>query len=1062
MDPPPAIPQFLDQYENPFFLHSSDHAGLILVSDRLQSGADFHSWRRSVRMALNIRNKLGFIDGTIPKPPDNHRDAGSWSRCNDMNLLARFKQDDAPRVFEIEQRLETLQQGSMDVSSFYTELMTLWEEYKNYIELPVCTCGRCECNAAHLWEALQQRSRVMKFLMGLNEAYEPTRRHILMMKPIPSIEDVFNMVAQDERQKTIKPSSRQDNVVFQNSHDDTRSLSSETTSENAAFAAQYNNTYRPRQRPLCTHCGQFGHVVQKCFKLHGYPPGHKYYNASGVNPSPQLSQASRGPAQSHPQSQSRPPSQSYQKTNTVANVTASPMYLPAPTKNAINIDLSQLNTDQFQTLLQQLQSHVKPSDSQVPIQRASITDGGHTASESSAGIVSCLTSNFPFPSSSLRFENNCLTFQHQCLSSLYNSLPSGAWIIDSGATTHESIQGLTIGRGNLINNLYILQAPAISSNLCGSLLDDGLLWHQRLGHPFPAKLQHLSGILHLHKAASSVSPHCSICPLAKQKRLSFPSNSRLSKAPFDLVHLDVWGPFSVESIEGYKYFLTIVDDCSRVTWIYMMRNKSEVSTIFPSFVKYIQTQYGVTIKMIRSDNAPELAFPKLILELGIVHQYSCAYTPQQNSVVERKHQHLLNVARALLFQSNLPLIYWSDCIYTAVFLINRTPSLLLDKLGPFEVLAKKTPDYSFLRSFGCLCYVSTLLKDRNKFSPRADACVFLGYPSGCKGYKVLHLDTNIVSISRNVVFHENVFPLKTASSLIYDDLFSKTILPLPIPVGIDSFPVTNLGPAAYSHVPTAPHSSHASDAFVPDASHSPHISHSSDASHSSASRSNAPSISRETVSRGIGQSRLLNDISRPKRASKAPGYLSDYHCSLTQISKPFISPFDIPSPESIPSTTVYPLSNVLSYSALAPLYQTYVLSYSLETESTTFKQAMTSPHFRHAMNEELEAMEVNRTWTIESLPPGKNVVGCKWVYTIKYKADGTIERYKARLVTKGFTQQEGVDFTETFSPVAKLTSVKLLLALAAIKGWSLCQMDVSNAFLHSDLDEEIYMSLPLG
>ncbi|CAA7032147.1 unnamed protein product [Microthlaspi erraticum] len=114
------------------------------------------------------------------------------------------------------------------------------------------------------------------------------------------------------------------------------------------------------------------------------------------------------------------------------------------------------------------------------------------------------------------------------------------------------------------------------------------------------------------------------------------------------------------------------------------------------------------------------------------------------------------------------------------------------------------------------------------------------------------------------------------------------------------------------------------------------------------------------------------------------------------------------------------------------------------------------------MNEELEAMEVNRTWTIESLPPGKNVVGCKWVYTIKYKADGSIERYKAQLVAKGFTQQEGVDFTDTFSPVAKLASVKLLLGLSAIKGWSLSQMDVSNAFLHSDLDEEIYMSLPQG
>ncbi|KAL9861058.1 putative retrotransposon gag domain, retrotransposon Copia-like protein [Arabidopsis thaliana] len=210
--------QSTDQYDNPYFLHSSDHAGLILVSDRLTTGADFHSWRKSTRMALNVRNKLGFIDGTILKPSDTHTDFGSWSRCNDMvatwimnsvskkigqsllfiptaegiwnSLMSRFKQDDAPRVYEIEQRLGNIQQGALDVSSYYTELVTLWEEYRNYVELHVCTCGKCECNAAVLWEKLQHRSRVTKFLMGLNESFESTRRHILMLKPIPSIEDV--------------------------------------------------------------------------------------------------------------------------------------------------------------------------------------------------------------------------------------------------------------------------------------------------------------------------------------------------------------------------------------------------------------------------------------------------------------------------------------------------------------------------------------------------------------------------------------------------------------------------------------------------------------------------------------------------------------------------------------------------------------------------------------------------------------------------------------------------------------------------------------------------------
>ena len=131
------------------------------------------------------------------------------------SLISRFKQDDAPRIYEIEQRLSTFQQGSLDVSSYYTELVTMWEEYKNYVELPVCTCEKCECNAALLWEKLQQRSLVTKFLMGLNESFEATRRHILMLKPIPPIEDTFNLVTQDERQKNIKP-SKNESAVFLN------------------------------------------------------------------------------------------------------------------------------------------------------------------------------------------------------------------------------------------------------------------------------------------------------------------------------------------------------------------------------------------------------------------------------------------------------------------------------------------------------------------------------------------------------------------------------------------------------------------------------------------------------------------------------------------------------------------------------------------------------------------------------------------------------------------------------------------------------------------------------
>ena len=113
------------------------------------------------------------------------------------------------------------------------------------------------------------------------------------------------------------------------------------------------------------------------------------------------------------------------------------------------------------------------------------------------------------------------------------------------------------------------------------------------------------------------------------------------------------------------------------------------------------------------------------------------------------------------------------------------------------------------------------------------------------------------------------------------------------------------------------------------------------------------------------------------------------------------------------------------------------------------------------MSAELTTMESNNTWIVVSLPAGKRSIGCHWIYKIKFKSDGTIERYKVRLVAKGYTQQEGVDFLDTFSPVAKLVTVKVLLAVAASKQWPLFQLDVDNAFLNGDLIEEVYIDLPL-
>ncbi|KAK4402464.1 Retrovirus-related Pol polyprotein from transposon TNT 1-94 [Sesamum angolense] len=252
---------------------------------------------------------------------------------------------------------------------------------------------------------------------------------------------------------------------------------------------------------------------------------------------------------------------------------------------------------------------------------------------------------------------------------------------------------------------------------------------------------------------------CEACLQGKQHKKPFPSRtSWRAKAVLELIHTDVCGPMRTPSHEQNRYFILFIDDYSRMTWVYFMREKSEVFKVFKKFKNLVEKQSGRSIKVLRSDRGKEYnnsEFDKFCEEEGIEHQTTVSYNPQQNGVSERKNRTVMEMARSMLQEKHLPKAFWAEAVYTAVYLLNRCPTKAVQNMTPIEAWSGKKPSAKHLRVFGSICYVHIPTEKRHKLEEKTEKGIFLGYSTQSKGYRIYNLKTKKLIISRDVEFDED-------------------------------------------------------------------------------------------------------------------------------------------------------------------------------------------------------------------------------------------------------------------------------------------------------------------
>lgn len=535
------------------------------------------------------------------------------------------------------------------------------------------------------------------------------------------------------------------------------------------------------------------------------------------------------------------------------------------------------------------------------------------------------------------------------------------------------------------------------------------VWHERLAHQNVTQVRRVLKGWNIHTKAEE-HWDCDGCAKGKMSRKPFPSSQTKAKAPGELMHADLCGPMESPSVGNSRYFLLFKDDFSHYKFVFFLNQKSEVKTVFEELLKRLDTQLNRKIKVLRTDNGLEFVnkdMRTIMQRHGIKHETSAAYTPEQNGAVERENRTLVEAARSMIYSKQLDIKLWAEAVNTATYVLNRTgPSGTKDKT-PHELWFGEKAEKKEYRIFGTEVWTHVPKQKRQKWSAKARKGIFVGYDENTKGYRVWFPSQGKIDTHRDVKFiAEEKLEIKKQE---------KEYATIRTTNGTSEGEEESDDEGQSTDNDQSEENS--TDGYMTDegAREAPDQQHTAaepqDETGQRGDNGDAPGTS--------GEKRQL----RSREKLRPPQRYTDYELDYGDV-------------------------------------------FVVETEEPQdYHEAMKSTNkaeWKKAMEDEMGSLHENSTWDLVYPPQNAKVLPNRWVFRRKPAIGGRQERFKARLVVKGFSQRPGIDYEETFSPVVKFGSIRTVLAVAAMSKMQLMQFDVKTAYLNGDLDEEIYMQQPKG